>query len=898
MNDTTKPTPAEGRAALQKIRNVVDEDGSGSSHERFEVPVDPFAGPDESVDLGATYGLEPLDHLRVRRCRNALIASLVQAARDGVDGVHYSRDHNFYAKNRETLPPWWTRGNVDAAVESMEAFSDIIVSHRVAPQNPLSADFVRRRSSLSAGPRLIELDRSFIEPAPAKVFERIIVRDAKGDPKHVPADALVERTNAFFASGYDDLLQRARFDIRSDTVQWLSPSMAKLMHSDQLRLVRLDKFKLVRIFNGTRTRGGRFYRGWWQQLPGSIRSTIFINGSPVYEHDFTACHFRLAYFALKANDATTLPPDPFTLPGLEPQMRKVVKLAVNILFNARNYRSALGAIAAKFDAGDWDERVGIAADVIARIKVAYPGMAALWHSGCGGALQFIDSQIMLSCLEQLTARGIVALGVHDSIVVAVQHRDVLIEIMERTLATDGPALARRHLKYYRDQYGRKQTVEAAGVLSAALPTMTPSATGAHERCHEVAPCHVVTPSSNESPALGLSNVASLSHNEAHTHGHCTDVLTQWEKIGENQGDGETIEGKKQGEVRKTSILQFPCAFRPPGESPGTVCADGGISTLSIPVLNFARGPHNQFYVELMAIARARCRFTPGMLRAALLDRTNVCSVDQAATFVADWITETLPVTRATYASGDFDAEVARLKARRNPGAMAWSAAAKLCGVRRRDVARLGLTLLLPRRAGRVPPRIAGLKQSLLDGKVPRIVDIESAAPWRSGSRSTWFKRITSQVERQCVALSAMTTGANVTALVAAHEQYRATTAARDLIKGQQRLVADDLLDALAPIFASTAAVALMTSADGVSATITSESVTSIEQSPIRTVEASVAVMAEAAATTATLECGPAQSHLPAGPAEDVGVSVEPAKVAGGARGLLRRMFGSNAQGEQ
>ena len=48
-----------------------------------------------------------------------------------------------------------------------------------------------------------------------------------------------------------------------------------------------------RIFNGLWSCGGRWYGPFWQALPEDVRAGLRLNGEPVIERDFRACHLRL-----------------------------------------------------------------------------------------------------------------------------------------------------------------------------------------------------------------------------------------------------------------------------------------------------------------------------------------------------------------------------------------------------------------------------------------------------------------------------------------------------------------------------------------------------------------------------------------------------------------------------
>ena len=51
--------------------------------------------------------------------------------------------------------------------------------------------------------------------------------------------------------------------------------------------------RLYRIFNGDFSSGGRFYRGWWQNIPRDLRKYITIDGEPCSELDYSGQHLLL-----------------------------------------------------------------------------------------------------------------------------------------------------------------------------------------------------------------------------------------------------------------------------------------------------------------------------------------------------------------------------------------------------------------------------------------------------------------------------------------------------------------------------------------------------------------------------------------------------------------------------
>ena len=61
--------------------------------------------------------------------------------------------------------------------------------------------------------------------------------------------------------------------------------------------IDLTRRTLVRIFSeGRFDRGGRFYRGWWQNVPSEYRPYISISGKKTCEYDFSQLNPHMVYF--------------------------------------------------------------------------------------------------------------------------------------------------------------------------------------------------------------------------------------------------------------------------------------------------------------------------------------------------------------------------------------------------------------------------------------------------------------------------------------------------------------------------------------------------------------------------------------------------------------------------
>ena len=52
------------------------------------------------------------------------------------------------------------------------------------------------------------------------------------------------------------------------------------LQSRRIAPIDYTRIRLYRIFNEDFTSGGRFYRGWWQNIPRDLRQYITIDGEP------------------------------------------------------------------------------------------------------------------------------------------------------------------------------------------------------------------------------------------------------------------------------------------------------------------------------------------------------------------------------------------------------------------------------------------------------------------------------------------------------------------------------------------------------------------------------------------------------------------------------------------
>ena len=184
---------------------------------------------------------------------------------------------------------------------------------------------------------------------------------------------------------------------------------------------------LKRIFNNSSFKqGGRFYAGWWQEIPKKWRPYIMIDNRPTCEIDYSGMHLRMLY----ARAGRAMPEeDPYELPGCPDEVRDFLKVALNTIINADSRRKAISAIKREQDGPVMPPEYPDVESLIDAFTKKHEAIQDSFYSGAGLYLQRIDSQVPERVMLELGKDGIVVLPVHDSFIVEERYEDKLRDAM-------------------------------------------------------------------------------------------------------------------------------------------------------------------------------------------------------------------------------------------------------------------------------------------------------------------------------------------------------------------------------------------------------------------------------------------------------------------------------------
>ena len=206
---------------------------------------------------------------------------------------------------------------------------------------------------------------------------------------------------------------------------------------DNYRSLHLQRVQLTRIFSrGEMNLGGRFYRGWWQHLPGKHRPHIRINGKKTIEVDYSGMSLSIIY-ALN-NVPFNADDDHYDIglkdwTGTSDPRRKPLKKTVNALINDQDgvYRISKSELRLFGETED---------SFMDKLLTKHPVLKDRLGSSIGLETQFIDSQIAEAVMIELLKEDIVVLPIHDSFIVPAGYQQWLETTMnyhfKQRLGTD------------------------------------------------------------------------------------------------------------------------------------------------------------------------------------------------------------------------------------------------------------------------------------------------------------------------------------------------------------------------------------------------------------------------------------------------------------------------------
>lgn len=220
------------------------------------------------------------------------------------------------------------------------------------------------------------------------------------------------------------------YDLKIDDEEMMKLE-ARLSKQEDEQQIDLSRRTLYRVFNDQNlTKGGRFYGGWWQNVPKEYRDRLLINGKRMVEFDYSNQHPFLLY----AQEGIELDRDCYrdvvnlkgsTLPSEKKreELRSLVKSSFNAMLNSSHpLKQAPKGVSPQSFGLTWK----YISDSIIQF---HSPIAHHFYTGVGLRLQRVDSDIAELVLLAFTEKQIPILPLHDSFLVHQGYEDFLKETM-------------------------------------------------------------------------------------------------------------------------------------------------------------------------------------------------------------------------------------------------------------------------------------------------------------------------------------------------------------------------------------------------------------------------------------------------------------------------------------
>ena len=185
--------------------------------------------------------------------------------------------------------------------------------------------------------------------------------------------------------------------------------------------------RLRRIFNNSNfAQGGRLYGGFWQAMPSDERQEhILIEGDWCVELDYGQMSLAILY-----GIAGKPPPEgdlyDLSAEGIPTDYRKGIKTVIQALINSSKVPTKMPKGVRKHLPSHTNIR-----DILAAIESKHPTIYPQMTSGIGMQLFRKESDILVDVLITLRSEGIVALPVHDAVVVRDDISDKAKAVMKK-----------------------------------------------------------------------------------------------------------------------------------------------------------------------------------------------------------------------------------------------------------------------------------------------------------------------------------------------------------------------------------------------------------------------------------------------------------------------------------
>ena len=320
------------------------------------------------------------------------------------------KNKNFYSALQQYRDPYLTYRMAIQAFEGIQKLDLIeVTKNGFYDRIKMESNLTRYRATPKLSEMLNELDGHPLIDLPPNLDSNTILLRKKIDGRNMLIPYEEDKDTEQWRVNLKEInscFSRHMIDLRIKDSE-VEALQERLLSDSKKEPIDLNKKVLVRIFiNSSFGEGGRFYRGWWQNVPSEYRPFITINSKQTQEHDYSQLNPNMIYslynHELGSEDAYSR--------VLGPEHRDVVKQAFNAMFQRNK------PLESKPKGINIDEIGMTWKELRQAILNAHKPIKDLFFTGLGNKLQFEDSIIAENVMLQFAKMDYPTLPIHDSFI--------------------------------------------------------------------------------------------------------------------------------------------------------------------------------------------------------------------------------------------------------------------------------------------------------------------------------------------------------------------------------------------------------------------------------------------------------------------------------------------------
>lgn len=388
---------------------------------------------------------------RLKNHLKVILANVFQAFKDHPElYVAISMD-----KNKYSIPKRYA--NLYLSYKYVKFIVDYLVEQRYLEfHKGVSFKHFSRCARIKATQKLLRLFKEYMtqELSPVRRTLPLILRNPNKKPEYFDPNQDEVKNMIHNVNKINKCLARHKIEIPE---LYLRNNTS--LKEDLIKYKSCQKY--TRIFNNSSfENGGRFYCHWTQGIHSDARHMIHIDGERTVELDYSCLHIYMLYCLEGVRPPAR---DLYDLKGIDSCYRSLIKVSINIAFNASDEKKACQAIRQEIYA----RRKGAPLtpyptpeEILAAAKLTHPVISKYFCTGMGIKLQKMDSQIAEKILLWFAERDICCLSIHDSFIVGESNINILNDLMNRYFIDKfhyPPRISRKYFSFDDDPFESEET---------------------------------------------------------------------------------------------------------------------------------------------------------------------------------------------------------------------------------------------------------------------------------------------------------------------------------------------------------------------------------------------------------------------------------------------------------